>query len=48
MNTFLGFLFLSFVSGLYFWDKKPKKRILLYIAASVLLAFAYFQINSVI
>ena len=48
MNTFLGFLLVSFISGLYFWDKKPNRRILFYIAASILLAFAYFQINNVI
>ena len=47
MNTFLGFLTVSFILGLYFWDKKPKMRILLVLAASIILAAAYYQINAV-
>ena len=48
MQTFLVFLVLSFIGGFYFWDKGPKKRTLLFIGIGALLAFAYFQINSVI
>lgn len=48
MQTFLVFLLLSFVGGFYLWDKNPKKRTLLFIGIGILLAFAYFQINSVI
>ena len=48
MNTFMYFLLFSFFAGTYFWDKKPLKRILFFIGLCAMLAFAYYQINSVI